>query len=72
QVPVCGCGEQGCADASYQFRGRFSAHDVPILVEALESVPLTHTALRDKNYWRPDDRDEFTPFSEWPGSADQR
>jgi hypothetical protein len=72
RIPVCGCGEQGCADASFQFRGWFDADDIPALVEVIESLAPTKAKLGDANFWRPDVWDRFTPRSEWPDLAGSR
>jgi hypothetical protein len=68
-IPVCECGEQGCADASFQFRGPFRVDDIPDLVRMLDGLPPTTTQLGDSNFWRPVAWDEFTPRAEWPDQA---
>jgi hypothetical protein len=66
RIPVCGCGEQGCADASFQFRGGFPVDDLPALVDTVESLTATTIELGRSNFWRPDPLFDFTRRVEWP------
>lgn len=65
RIPVCECGEQSCADASFQFRGIFAADDIPALVEMFDLLPAVAAKLSDSNVWRPGDWDAI-PRVDWP------
>lgn len=67
-VSVCECGDQGCADASFQLRGRFRVDDIPDLVEMLDGLHATTAMLSDSNIWRPDDW-KVSPRSDWPDQS---
>jgi hypothetical protein len=64
-VPVCECGDQGCADATFQLHGRFAAEHLPALIELLDGLTTTTVELGASNYWRPDRFEEVGP-AEWP------
>jgi hypothetical protein len=38
-VPVCGCGDQGCSNASFGFYATLHAGDLPALVDTLQALP---------------------------------
>lgn len=52
RVPVCRCGDQGCADASYQFKTRLPADALNGLVETLEHVPRMAFDPERATIWR--------------------
>jgi hypothetical protein len=56
-VPVCGCGDQGCSNASFGFSVTIHAGDLPALVDALQALPR-----RDASW----PMLEKLPLWEWP------
>jgi hypothetical protein len=44
-VPVCGCGDQGCSNASFGFSATIHAGDLPALVDTLQTLPQRDASL---------------------------
>ncbi len=51
RVPPCGCGEQGCADASFQLKTALSSDELPEFVKLLQGLRLTTRTPERRNVW---------------------
>lgn len=51
RVPPCGCGEQGCADASFQLKTALPSDELPEFVNLLQGLRLTTRTPEPWNVW---------------------
>ncbi|MFN7148987.1 MAG: hypothetical protein ACK4V6_05860 [Microthrixaceae bacterium] len=53
-IPVCGCGEQGCANAGPQINDFVDASGALELIDLVSRLPLLGQLQPNQEVWRPD------------------
>lgn len=60
-IPICGCGEQGCANAGRQINDFVDAEGALELIDLVSRLPLLGQLQPNQEVWRPDPAHDRRP-----------